>query len=172
MTRWNWSFLKNSGKNSVPRLKTLVKILSRNSGQKFPKVNFPGQSFSLPGIVSTVWGISFGETHPQVKPEIFALFGCHLLAKWVFSSYIPSNFFVLFQYHHIDTLNTPLRFMFWHFWGFDGVKASFPSHHLRCTYWKPYFECMFNFRGSTWSMGCIEVYASASCASYVGSTPD
>ncbi len=35
-------------KNSVPRLKTLVKILSRNFRQHFPKVNFPGQSFSLP----------------------------------------------------------------------------------------------------------------------------
>ncbi len=31
-----------SGKNSVPRLKTMVKILSRNLGQNFPKINFPG----------------------------------------------------------------------------------------------------------------------------------
>ncbi len=48
MTRWNRTFFKNSGKNSAPRLKTLVKIRSRNFGQKFSQSLFSRTEFFPP----------------------------------------------------------------------------------------------------------------------------
>ncbi len=65
MTWWNWTFFKNSRIYSVPRLKTLVKTLSQNSGQNFSQSNVhqthpsthPIKKFPLVGIlpIFTKW---------------------------------------------------------------------------------------------------------------------
>ncbi len=51
MTKWNWTFLKHGCKNSVPRHKTMAKILSQNFRQNIPKVNFSWAEFFPPRYV-------------------------------------------------------------------------------------------------------------------------